>query len=68
MKGLYIPHSWKLIGLFTTHSILCVGKWSNKSESLGRLAPFPDICRVCGRPKGLAHVGAPIRPYLESVN
>lgn len=39
-KGLYTPHSWKLIGLFTTLSVLRVRKCSSWSKSLRNLPPF----------------------------
>lgn len=42
VKGLYTPHSWKLIGLFTTHSVLCVRKCSSRSKPLRNLPHFPS--------------------------
>lgn len=34
MKGLYTPHSWKLIELFTANSVLRVRKCTGRSKSL----------------------------------
>lgn len=55
VKGLYTPHSWTLIGLFTTHGVLWVRKcssWFKSSESApapsGR---YPVLGPVCDWPK-----------------
>lgn len=52
VKGLYTPHSWKLIGLFTTHSVLRVRKCTSCSKSLRNIPPSPVLGPVCGWPKG----------------
>lgn len=43
LKGLYTPHSWKLIGLFTTQGVLRVRKCSRWSKSFRNLLPFPAL-------------------------